>query len=128
MRYDKRPGHVRVGRLLVTWNARIMPGAPFLDGCWTYLRHDDKEAERFGGVAIRKPWKRREHMGYSICWKGAPMAILGIKSRILHARWVLAGRPAPQPLVGDGVIDNAKAAQAAYDQAGRSAPRPGGLR
>lgn len=117
MRYLRGPGHVVVGNLLVSWNVRMYGHEPVVDGCWTNLRLTEGN-ERFGGLAIRAPWRRRESTGVSLCWKGAEVPNVSARALVRWARWVLAGRP--RPTVVDPQV------RAAIDSVGP--PRPAGLR
>lgn len=87
---------MRLGAVLVTWNARQPAGGPLLDGCSAALTHDDGRREWFGGVCLRLPRSTR----------AATVGVLGRRGpnpyRWRHPlrrarnwlRWVRAGRPA----------------------------------
>ena len=81
MNFDRDKGHVRVGKLCVTWTGRQAQGAPMFDRAWIVLTRmvDDTgrvtSEERFGGWALRAPGKSRHRRMLTVGWQGHALGI-----------------------------------------------------
>lgn len=91
--FGRGPGHVWLGKLLISWPVRN-EGGPLLDGCSSTLTDELAEpyprSYRYGGVAVRP-------LRLAVGWRGArtpnPGRWLRPSFVIAHVRWILRGRP-----------------------------------